>query len=88
MTVADLISQGSEGDGPFGDHLARLREYLRADPMLEEAVRAVLEGQESPEAAFFPLRSAGILSGPSGKEARTRCRLYAEYLRRILRPPA
>ena len=48
-------------------------------------MRDILNGKPCPSAeTFYKLRSAGILTGDSIDDARPRCRLYADYLRRHL----
>jgi DNA-binding SARP family transcriptional activator len=73
-------------DGPFGAHLRRLTHSLSKDEELCEAVRRVLAGKPCPtRAAFYRLRSAGVLTGDAPEEARPRCELYRLYLERQLR---
>ena len=70
--------------GLFGDHLRRILLGLSHDAELA-AARAVLAGQPCPTSeAFYRLRSAGVLSGGSAREARFRCLLYQTYLARHL----
>lgn len=70
-------------DGPFGDHLRRMLVLLAKDAELSAAVRSVLEGQPAmSRESFFRLRSAGVMAGDSAEEARMRCGLYADYLKR------
>jgi AAA domain-containing protein/TIR domain-containing protein len=70
-------------DGPFGDHLRRMLVLLAKDAELSAAVRSVLEGKPAmSRESFFRLRSAGVMSGDSAEEARLRCGLYADYLKR------
>jgi hypothetical protein len=76
---------GSQSGGDWGEysyHLQRLLALLGKVPELAEAVREVLQGRPCPTAeSFLRLRSAGIVSGESAREARPRCRLYADFLR-------
>lgn len=74
-------------DWIFGQHLRRIRSLLNHDTELRQAVKQVV--MDGPglsaaisEAAFYRLRSAGILSGDAPEDARPRCELYAAYLRR------
>jgi hypothetical protein len=72
-------------EGPFGDHLRRMLVLLAQDVTLCEVIRAILRGKPCPNAeTFYRLRSAGVISGESAREARPRCRLYSEYLQRHL----
>ncbi|HUJ51009.1 MAG TPA: AAA-like domain-containing protein, partial [Bryobacteraceae bacterium] len=70
-------------DGPFGDHLRRMLVLLAKDADLSAAVRSVLQGRpDMSRESFFRLRSAGVMAGDSAEEARMRCGLYADYLKR------
>ena len=70
-------------DGPFGDHLRRMLVLLAKDAGLSAAVRSALRGNpEMSRESFFRLRSAGVLAGDSADQARMRCGLYADYLKR------
>ena len=70
-------------DGPFGDHLRRMLVLLAKDADLSAAVRSVLEGKPNmSRSSFFRLRSAGVLAGDSVDEARMRCGIYQDYLKR------
>jgi len=70
-------------DGPFGDHLRRMLVLLAKDADLSAAVRSVLQGKPAmSRESFFRLRSAGVMAGDSAEEARMRCGLYADYLKR------
>jgi hypothetical protein len=71
-------------EGIFGDHLRRILLSLRKDMDLVRAVMDVLTGQPCPADSFYRLRSAGVLTGDTAKEARLRCQLYANYLKRHL----
>ncbi len=72
-------------EGPFGDHLRRILVSLAQDPTLCDVVRGVLRGQPCPTMeSFYRLRSAGVMSGDSARDARPRCQLYATYLERHL----
>ena len=71
-------------EGIFGDHLRRILLSLRKDMDLVRAVMDVLTGQPCPADSFYRLRSAGVLTGDTAKEAKLRCQLYANYLKRHL----
>ncbi|HLV80307.1 MAG TPA: AAA-like domain-containing protein, partial [Chthonomonadaceae bacterium] len=79
-------AEALQEEGMFGDTLRRMASALGQDTGLIEAVRAVLQGEPiaNPD-SFYRLRSAGILLGRSEQEARIRCRLYENYLRRRLK---
>jgi hypothetical protein len=83
--LAALERQADQDEGVFGDHLRRMLAALSRDPELCEAVRAVLAGRPCPSAeSFYRLRTAGVLAGDSAEDARPRCQLYAEYLKKRL----
>jgi DNA-binding SARP family transcriptional activator len=83
--MGDLEARIGEDDGPFEDHLRRLLGRLQRDPELCEVLRGALRGQPCPTPeSFYRLRSAGVLVGDSARDARLRCRLYAEFLARRL----
>ncbi|WP_395140962.1 AAA-like domain-containing protein [Armatimonas sp.] len=68
----------------FDDHLERLLFSLSQEPLLREAILLVLGGKAPSGEAFFRLRAAGVLAGESASEARLRCLLYENYLRKHL----
>jgi len=81
LDVATFEALAGREDGIYGDHLRRILISLSQDPLLLEAMRAVLSGKPCPTAdAFYRLRSAGVLAGDAQEVAEPRCRLYAEYL--------
>ena len=83
--LATFEKVADRDEGPFGDHLRRILVLLAQDAALCEVVRGLLRGQSCPTAeSFYRLRSAGVISGDSGRDARSRCQLYATYLERHL----
>lgn len=84
----DLPAFESEADrdaGPYGDHLRRIMTLLGQNPTLCDAVREVLRGNPCPSSeSFYRLRSAGLFSGDSWREASLRCKLYVNYLQQHL----
>jgi AAA-like domain len=85
LKLPDLEAQSDHEEGPFGDHLRRLFASLTQDPSLCEVVRGILRGEPCPNSeSFYRLRSAGLVSGDSARDARPRCQLYATYLERHL----
>lgn len=85
LRLDDLERQGRQGGGIFAGHLQRLWGSLKRDPELCGVVADVLERRGCPrDDEFLRLRSAGVLSGAAPEEARVRCRLYEDYLRRRL----
>jgi DNA-binding SARP family transcriptional activator len=84
--IGAIEVQSAQDAGIFGDHLRRVLVMLGEHPELAEVVRGVLRGQPCPTVeSFYRLRSAGVLSGPSARDVRLRCPLYAAYLERHLR---
>ena len=86
LRPAEVEAEARGGDGPLAEHLQRLGAVLERAPEQREAVRGLLAGVAPPPEAFFRLRAAGLLDGPSSQEARFRCRLYADYFARRLAP--
>ena len=85
LTLAAFEALADEDEGPFGDHLRRILVLLARDPSLTEAVREVLRGKPCPTSdSFYRLRSTGLVSGHSAREAALRCPLYEHYLERHL----
>ena len=75
-------------DGPYSDHLRRILVVLASTPALTEALRQFLsKGTPLSSEFFYRLRRAGLLLGAAPTEARPRCPLYAEYLKRHLFEP-
>lgn len=84
-SLSTLLERAADDTWIFGDHLRRLLALLGRDPELPERVQEVLaQGRCSSEAAFYRLRSAGLLAGGSAATACLRTRLYARYLQRQL----
>jgi len=85
LKLSALEVQSDHDEGPFGDHLRRLVISLMQDPTLCEVVRGLLRGKPCPTPdSFYRLRSAGLVSGDSARDARPRCTLYATYLEKHL----
>lgn len=85
LSIAELESLGLQEQGPFGDHLHRLRLTLQQSPELTEMMRKVLRNEpDDAIESFYRLRSAGLITGDIGSDARPRCRLYSAYLSRHL----
>jgi serine/threonine protein kinase len=72
-------------EGPFGDHLRRILVLLAREPALTEVMRELLRGHACPDTeSFYRLRSTGLISGHSARDAKLRCQVYASYLERHL----
>ncbi len=85
LTLAAFEALADQDEGPFGDHLRRILVLLARDPVLTEAMREVLRGKPCPTTdGFYRLRSTGLVSGHSAREAALRCPLYEHYLERHL----
>ena len=81
LTLAEFEALADQDEGPFGDHLRRILVLLARDLALTEAMREVLRGKPCPTTdSFYRLRSTGLISGHSAREATLRCPLYAKYL--------
>ncbi len=78
-------AEGYLGEQPFGDHLRRLLDLVKNDVTLCDAIHNLLDDRRlSDTITFHRLQSAGVIVGDSLDNAKLRCNLYAEYLRRHL----
>jgi hypothetical protein len=85
LGLAAFEAQARRDDGPFHDHLERMRNLLSQDSGLCDAVRAVLGGAPCPTGeAFHRLHSAGVLAGEAPETVRPRCQIYRAYLEKHL----
>lgn len=84
LTVEEFTAQALQPGSPYHDHLERMRRWLLADSELHTAIKAILTGQLCTDSAFFRLRSAGVISGPSPDAAVLRCGLYQKYFAKHL----
>jgi hypothetical protein len=83
--LQELEVQAGRDGGIFSDHLRRMFAGIQGDDEITDAVRAVLNEQPCPSSlSFYRLRCAGVFAGSSIVDARLRCDMYAEYLRRNL----
>lgn len=82
----DLVEElAGQEDSIFGEHLRRLLYGVGRDPVVTEALRALLFREEPPvQDVFYRMRSAGVVVGAGAAEARMRCLLYRDYLCRHL----
>ena len=82
-----IEAEAGSDDGLFSEHLRRLLGGVSRAPEQEGTLRELLTGRGHPSSeAFYRLRAAGILSGPSSQEARFRCLLYESFFTRRLTP--
>jgi hypothetical protein len=85
LSLKDFEALADQDEGPFGDHLRRILVLLAREPALTEAMGEVLRGRPCPTPdSFYRLNSTGLISGHSAREAKLRCPLYENYLRRHL----
>ena len=85
LDIENFESYADQDEWIYGDHLRRILVLLARDPELEEVVRGVLRGEPCPSPeSFYRLRASGVINGSTQNDARPRCRLYAQYLRRHL----
>jgi serine/threonine protein kinase len=85
LRFAAFVEQVNREDGLFGDHLRRILVLLAADSELSEFLREMLRGERCSSArSFYRLRAAGVVTGESAADARPRCKLYADYLKKHL----
>src|SRR5262249_20293453 len=85
LDLTALAEQAARDEGLFGDHLRRLLVLLAQDEKLGDMMREILRGRPNLDLqSFYRLRSAGVLSGETAREARPRCELYTIYLKRHL----
>jgi len=83
--LAGLEAIADHDDGPFGNHLHRLAASLAQDQELSEVARGVLQSKPCPnQESFYRLRSAGVITGDSARDATMRCRLYTIFLKKRL----
>ncbi len=85
MAFDQFQAQATRDQGIFGDHLRRILASLCKDETLVKVVRGALyhAGPIDPD-SFYRLRAAGVMAGETAPEARLRCQIYADFLRRHL----
>lgn len=84
LDLAELEARAERNEGPFDEHLNRMLNLLKQDSGLTEAVRGLLQQKSISDDDFYRLRSAGLLAGDFSQEAKMRCELYANFLRKRL----
>jgi class 3 adenylate cyclase len=86
VPYATLEATAGDDDGPYGDHLRRILFLLAQNDERRAAVAALTRGSVDVDAeTFYHLRTAGLLTGASMRDAQFRNGLYADYLGRHLR---
>ncbi|MCP4707583.1 MAG: toll-Interleukin receptor [Planctomycetes bacterium] len=84
LAWTDLTHIAATDQGPFGDHLRRLRWLLRDEPGLRKALKEVISHNRcSDKIALFRLLRAGLVKG-RGEVYECRCDLYRIYFEGIL----
>ena len=84
-TMAEIEAECGRNGAFLTDHLERIESLVSNDPARLQTVCALLQGQPCTDRdAFATLRSCGVLTGDSAREARFRCGLYETYLTRAL----
>ena len=83
--IAEVEAQAQTERGFLRDHLERMRLALLRDEELTEAVRHWLCNGAVPSPEHYTrLCAAGVMAGASPSEMQARCRLYDQFLRRVL----
>jgi hypothetical protein len=81
VSLVALEGAAAGAGGPFSDHLRRLWHALSQDATLCQAMGEVLRRGRCPDAAaFYRLRSAGVVRGDGPNQAQPRCELYRAFL--------
>ncbi|MCA9961939.1 MAG: AAA-like domain-containing protein [Anaerolineales bacterium] len=76
---AQLSTQATLDNGPFGDHLRRLNWSLRTQPALQQALLQIIRTRKcGDEDALFRLQKSGLVT-QSGDVVTCRCGLYERY---------
>jgi hypothetical protein len=85
-SLDDLRACASLDNGPFGNHLRRLR-LVAQNPEQLNVLQALLRNAAVKNTdAVLHLRSAGVIVGDDYRNVRMRCGIYADYLRRHVLP--
>jgi len=85
VDLTEIVAKADQDEWIFGDNLRRMLVSLEQDEGLREAMHGLLQGKPGLSAnSFYRLRTSGVLVGDSAQDARPRCLLYADFLRRHL----
>jgi len=85
VDLTEIVAKADQDEWIFGDNLRRMLVSLEQDEGLREAMHGLLQGKPGLSAnGFYRLRTSGVLVGDSAQDARPRCLLYADFLRRHL----
>ncbi|MGH8591301.1 MAG: AAA-like domain-containing protein [Gammaproteobacteria bacterium] len=86
--LASLLDAGDPESGPFSEHLQRVRAVLESEPALKRGMQQVLRNDHCDSyEVFFRLRSIGLVIGMDPSATSPRCKLYSQYLDRVLSWP-
>jgi len=84
-SISAIVANGNVDRGLFRPHLERMRLTLLRFPELTEAVRSWIRSGDCPDPHHFVrLCAAGVMAGDSPTTMHFRCRLYEQYLKRVL----
>jgi hypothetical protein len=84
-SISQLKETATGDRGPFGDHLRQILWRLQGEKGLSDSLRQILrKGMCDYETHFLRLRSAGLVKGETRDQAKMRCQLYEDYLRKHL----
>jgi hypothetical protein len=84
IAFIDLLNNGCEDDGPFGDHLRNYLFRMGGQEKLKAGLIQVIKFQRcTDEQIFFRLRGAGLVKR-IGNEVKPRNNLYADYFEKRL----
>jgi serine/threonine protein kinase len=85
LSIAELEEQAIAESGPFASHLRHAANLVSSDVSLSNGIKSLLAGTGCPNVeSFFQLRSAGLVTGDSPRQARFRCKLYARFFGALL----
>jgi len=80
LGLAELVAKAIAERGPFSAHLRHAAALVTADDSLSKAMATILGGGGCPDLdSYFQLRSAGLVTGDSPRQAGFRCELYARF---------
>jgi DNA-binding winged helix-turn-helix (wHTH) protein len=81
LDLSAIEAQMERDEGVFSDHLRRMLLSIERDGALRQELANFLHGPgRLTPAAFYRLRSAGVVCGDSPRAASLRCELYRRYL--------
>lgn len=83
--LEEMIAAADDGDGPFGEHLRRLRDVITQDAQTAQEARRLLRGEPLVSNAYHHrFWTAGLLALPPPEQPTFRVPAYEGYLRRVL----